>query len=78
MMRAVRKERPGAMCVICGKPAGKRHCSRECRLISKVLERRSKRPLKDHACECKVCGRQMRAGRPRRILPNELGQVCPS
>lgn len=61
----------GAMCAICSKPAKVRYCSRECRLIAKVQRTRAQRPLKDHICVCRRCGKAFPVGRPRRSIPNQ-------
>lgn len=57
-------------CRVCGRSSKTSYCSDDCRLVGKVLETRSRRPLKDHICECKWCGKVFKVGRPRRPIPS--------
>src|SRR5215813_3590109 len=63
-----------AVCAVCEMPAKSRFCSRSCRLASKVLATRSRRPLKDHVCQCGQCGKLFPVGRKRKVLPENLGR----
>src|SRR5712671_6804657 len=60
------------LCAVCGIPARTRFCSRPCRLIAKVRATRSRRPLKDHVCQCGHCGKSFPVGRKRKVLPENL------
>lgn len=55
-------------CTVCG--AGltgrkSRFCSDDCIKKFKRQQMRLKRPPRDHICQCKTCGREMRVGRPQ-------------
>src|ERR1700687_872678 len=63
---------PSLQCAVCGTPARTRFCSRSCRLIAKVRATRSRRPLKDHVCQCGHCGKSVPVGRKRKALPENL------
>src|SRR5205823_7687461 len=58
-------EKPARNCRVCGGPAKRAFCSHSCRLIWKVLQTRSRRPLKSHHCVCAICHKVLRIGRPR-------------
>jgi len=64
---------PPSACAVCGAPTRTRFCSRSCRLIAKVRATRSRRPLKDHVCQCGHCGKSFPVGRKRKVLPENLG-----
>jgi hypothetical protein len=55
----------GRCCSVCGKPVRYRYCGDECRLEAKAARTQARRPLKDHICECRFCGKQFAVGRPR-------------
>jgi len=63
---------PPSSCGVCGAPAKTRFCSRACRLIAKLLATRSRRPLKDHVCQCGQCGKLFPVGRRRKLVPENL------
>lgn len=50
--------------------------SREEMLRAKTLARRKARPLKDHVCECKLCGKRWPVGRPRRFESKPGANLC--
>lgn len=65
---------PPSVCAVCGSPAKTRYCSRECRLTAKLLATRSRRPLKDHVCQCGLCGKSFPVGRRRKVVPESNGK----
>jgi hypothetical protein len=60
---------PPCVCEVCGAPSKTRFCSRDCRLVAKVLATRRRRPLKDHVCRCGQCGKSFPVGRRRKVVP---------
>ncbi len=77
MSTAFQKAEAKAPCIcrVCGKPARKVYCSRGCSLVAKVIQTRSRRPLKDHVCQCKWCGKKFNLGRPRKPIPEKVGRL---
>src|SRR6266850_2303343 len=65
-------EKPAHNCRVCGGPAKRTFCSHSCCLIWKILQTRSRRPLKSHHCVCAICHKVLRIGRPRKNIPTEL------